>query len=45
MNSSLFKVEGRDSYRIEFVHNESGEVVELAGIYNDGYRSIAKKNR
>ena len=45
LNDRLFQVEGLDYFRIEFVMDASGNVTQLVGIYDDGYRDPSDRTR
>jgi hypothetical protein len=45
LKENLFRVEGLDYFRIEFVADEKGNVTELVGLYDEGYKDPSKRTK
>lgn len=44
MGEDRFMLQGMDNFRIQFVHDSAGTVVELVGLYEGGYRDSNKRD-
>jgi hypothetical protein len=45
LKEHVFRVEGLDFFRIEFEVDESGDVEQLIGLYDDGYRTPSPRTK